>query len=123
MVVKILEPSEETWITAGGGVTGTLANGSGSLGEAVETGAGVGRTAGGALESGVVAGRALDGACNQEMEAKMIMAKQEIKINLEVQPSTGAAGHLLHCHHSIRPVFIHLSVVWPQNRTGPDCNE
>ncbi|MEQ2301664.1 hypothetical protein AMECASPLE_038391 [Ameca splendens] len=36
----------------------------------------------------------------------------------EVQPSTGAAGHLVHCHCSVCPVFVHLSVVLFIHKTG-----
>ncbi|MEQ2233814.1 hypothetical protein ILYODFUR_025634 [Ilyodon furcidens] len=60
------------------------------------------------------------GHCLEEVPAENVLRVA----SQAAQSATRAAGHLLHCHYSVCPVFVNRSgLAHPQNRTGPNYNE
>ncbi|MEQ2302794.1 hypothetical protein AMECASPLE_010335 [Ameca splendens] len=52
--------------------------------------------------------------CSEEAPNETLL----LEATQEVQTSTGAAGHVLHCHNSVCPISVHLSVVWLIHKIG-----
>ncbi|KAI3374584.1 hypothetical protein L3Q82_021157 [Scortum barcoo] len=59
-------------------------------------------------------------SCNTSTPQGLMQGSCSSFRNEEVQPASGAADPVLHCHHSVCPQHIHHCVVWISHQTGQE---